>query len=324
MTSQRRHPDATPLSSAVWDGTQVRPRIASCRGRNLPEEAREYLEAIRPHARRDLWQLFPDREDIDRPPEQLLIPRGRAVGYLLTRNAHGLGVFVALSDFDTPRRLIDNVTSVHHLWVDLDGAPLPASWPLRPHALVNTSEGKFQAIWRVDGVPQDREVHNRVMAALARIYGADEGALGINRVLRAPGFHHQKLEPRLVRLVKASDHRAWRMAEVKDAWPTVATALATPPRQHRAASVDGVTDEDARDELQRQADRAATAPEGSRNTTLTSAAFIAGLLVGRGLVDEDTAIAVMTDAALAAGLAAGEATSTTKRQVAAGVLEARS
>lgn len=120
----------------------------------LPEDALAYLHAIRPHAHRDLWQLISERQGVDRPGEQLLIPRGRAAAYLRTRNELGMGVYVALSDFETPRRLIENVTHVHHIWIDLDGAPLPPSWPLEPHAIVNTSPGKYQVVWRVQGLPQ--------------------------------------------------------------------------------------------------------------------------------------------------------------------------
>ena len=324
---ERRHRDRHHHERHVQDAARERPSAieSSGQGARLPAEALEYLEAIRPHARRDLWQLFPDRDGRGRPAEQLLIPRGRAGGYLRTRNEQGLGVFVALSDFEIARRLIENVIKAHHLWVDLDGAPRPSSWPLRPHAVVNTSscEGvdKFQVVWRVDGVPQDRQSHNRVIVALARVYDGDEGAQGLNRVLRVPGFLHQKREPFRVRLVSVGDHRAWSMPEVWAAWPTVGAALVEPRRPRRTATVVNESNEDARARLDRQADRAANAPEGSRNTVLTSAAFVAGLLVADGGVEEDTAVDVMRDAAREAGLPAGEAERTIRRQVAAGIRE---
>ena len=298
---------------------------------DLPPESAEYLDAIRPNGFRDLWQLFPDR-DHARRAEQLLIPRGRGGGYLRARNEHGLGVFVAMSDFEVARRLIENVVKVLHIWVDLDGAPLPRSWSLRPHAVVNTSPGKFQAVWRIEDAPQERLMHNRVIVALARVHRADEGAQGLNRVLRVPGFFHRKGEPHMVRLISARDHRAWRMAEVAAAWPTVGAVLANPPRRHRDVRADRVVDTAARSELGRQVARVATVPPpelrppGSpgRNTVLASAAFIAGLLVGRGVISEITAVGVMADAAVKAGLSPGEATRTAERQVAAGAREARS
>jgi hypothetical protein len=321
MPGERHHLDTRPSGAAVQDAARDRPTASKSVGRAVPAEALEYLDAIRPHARRDLWQLFPDRDGGNRPAEQLLIPRGRAGGYLWTRNEQLLGVFVALSDFEVARRLIANVVKVHHLWVDLDGAPLPRSWRLKPHAVVNTSPGKHQAVWRVDGVPQNRATHNRLTVALAQVYCADEGAQGINRVLRVPGYNHAKREPYRVRLISAGDHRAWSLAEVRAAWPTVAAALHEPHRTRRSVGEAEVSNEDARERLERQAERAAKAPEGSRNTVLTSAAFVAGLLVAEGAVDEGTAVAVMRDAARAAGLPESEADGTVRRQVAAGMRE---
>ena len=175
---------------------------------SMPIEAQEWLEAIRPHAARDMFQTFPEAHWAHGSAKVINSPRFR-VGALLERlNLRGgHGVYYAPSDFAANRRWIVDVIAAKHVWIDFDDAQMPDEFPLQPHGICNTSPGKHQVIWRVAGMPLDRELHNRVTLTLAKLYGGDEGARGINRVLRLPGFMHLKRDPYRVRIVTINDQR---------------------------------------------------------------------------------------------------------------------
>ena len=79
--------------------------------------------------------------------------------------------------------------------------------PLEPQIVVNTSPGKYHRYLLVDGVPLHE--FDSKQQSMVDHYGSDPAATGINRVLRLPGFFHQKIsskkgltgKPFMVRLV---------------------------------------------------------------------------------------------------------------------------
>jgi hypothetical protein len=204
----------------------------------LPQEAREHLLSVRPDAHRDMLQTFPEAPGATGQAQVMHAPRGRAAPVLDALNARGHGIYFAPSDFAGGRRWITDVTHVFHLWIDKDEGDLPPSWPFEPHTIVNTSPGRYQIIWRVDGLPQDNTLHRQLLVALAARYAGDPKATGTNRVLRLAGFKHLKREAYMVRLLHASDHRAWTLQEAQEAIPELvaATPCWPPPRRGPCAS----------------------------------------------------------------------------------------
>lgn len=81
------------------------------------------------------------------------------------------------------------VTSVRALFLDFDTGGLP-DLPLQPHCVVETSEGRFQAYWRVSDCSLDD--FDPLLDALVQRWGSDSGAKGRNRLFRLPGFLHHK------------------------------------------------------------------------------------------------------------------------------------
>lgn len=274
-------------------------------GDTLPDDALAYLHAVRPHARTDLWCCIYDREasEVDRAIHQLVIPRGRAARFLTDLNARNYGIFVAQSDFRAARRTVDEVTFVPTIWVDYDGAEPPLSYALEPHALVETSPPKFQAIWRVDGLPQDHDTHSRLIVALAHHYGADDNCAGINRVLRVPGFLHCKREPVRSRLVSAHHGPAYTLDQVLEAWPFLRDALAQPAPTHHATSTTMPSNLTGyvRAALDAELAQIERAGDDQRNATITVSAFNLGTLVGAGVLDEAATIDLVVDAYVTSG-----------------------
>jgi hypothetical protein len=121
--------------------------------------------------------------------------------YLSRANMVGAGCFVMVNEGDGRGRSGRNVTRVRALFADFDGTPLPDSWPLRPHIIVESSPGKFHAYWRVDGVAP--AAWSALQKAVAARFGSDPTVHDLPRVLRLPGFLHQKpgAEPFRSRLV---------------------------------------------------------------------------------------------------------------------------
>ena len=121
---------------------------------------------------------------------------------LCLRNEQRRGIYFMVNWGDGVGRSAENVTAVRALFIDLDGAPLEpvVAAPIEPHVIVESSPGKFQAYWLVEGCPLDR--FRGLQIALARRFGSDASVQDLSRVMRVPGFFHCKAEPFRVRTVK--------------------------------------------------------------------------------------------------------------------------
>ena len=124
-------------------------------------------------------------------------------------NAAGAGIFVMVNEGDgvvhegyKTCRTRASVVAVRALFVDLDGAPLdPVLRSLPPDIIVESSAGRWHAYWLVRDVPlKDFELRQKQIAAK---FGGDTKVCDLPRVMRVPGFFHQKHEPSFMsRLVR--------------------------------------------------------------------------------------------------------------------------
>ena len=119
-------------------------------------------------------------------------------------NDKGAGVFYMVNQGDGTGRSATNVTGVRALFVDLDGAPLEPvlEAPLRPHIAVQSSPGKYHAYWLVHGVRLDE--FTDLQRHLAEKFDGDASVIDLPRVMRVPGFMHQKGAPHLSTLIHAN------------------------------------------------------------------------------------------------------------------------
>ena len=114
-------------------------------------------------------------------------------------NAIGSDVYLSLNTFKERARgrTKEDLKEVRHLYLDLDedgtrkleairqDAAVPA-----PNHVLNTSPGKFQVIWRVEGIGQDQA--EAMLRTLAQRFGGDPAATDSTRVFRLPGFNNKK------------------------------------------------------------------------------------------------------------------------------------
>src|ERR1700681_1938906 len=132
--------------------------------------------------------------------EAALAPRYLA--WLAHENFAGANVYVAANPVrsDSRKRTKECIASVRHLYLDLDTDGETRLSSLRasdavppPNAVLSTSLGKYQILWRVDGFTLEQQ--ESALKLLAITFGGDPACTDCNRVLRLPGFVNCKYDP---------------------------------------------------------------------------------------------------------------------------------
>lgn len=132
--------------------------------------------------------------------EQVLAPRFLA--WLRRENFSGANVYVAVNPLrpGSRKRTKDSIAYVRHLYLDIDVDGEARLAALRdsqtvptPNAIISTSPGKYQVLWRVKGFDFDRQESTLKLLAIA--FGGDPACTDRNRVLRLPGFENRKYDP---------------------------------------------------------------------------------------------------------------------------------
>lgn len=111
-------------------------------------------------------------------------------------NARGFGIFATVNSFNGPRRK-ENLRRINAWAVDLDEGTkeqqrkrLEQS-PLVPSCVVETKRG-YQAYWYAQEGAVADHWNAIVLERLVPMFGADKNARDLCRILRVPGFLHQK------------------------------------------------------------------------------------------------------------------------------------
>jgi hypothetical protein len=134
------------------------------------------------------------------PLERVLRPR--FLGWLAHENRSGANIHVGANPLraDSRKRTKDSIVAVRHLYLDLDSdgeariASLRASDAVpTPNAILSTSSGRYQILWRVEGFSCEQQ--ESALKLLAIAFGGDRACTDCNRVLRLPGFLNCKYDP---------------------------------------------------------------------------------------------------------------------------------
>ena len=126
----------------------------------------------------------------------------QAAADMIRRNKKGFGEYFMVNEGDGLGRRAENVVRVRALFVDLDGSPLEPvqDCGIVPHIITQTSEGRYQAFWRVHSCPLEK--FRPLIIALADRFQGDRNIADLPRVMRLPGFYNTKREPPfLVRII---------------------------------------------------------------------------------------------------------------------------
>jgi hypothetical protein len=132
--------------------------------------------------------------------EQVLAPRYMA--WLTFENDNGANIYVSANPLrpGSRKRTKECIASVRHIYINIDEdgdtrlAALRASDRVpTPTAILSTSPGKYQALWRIAGF--DFEHQEQTLKLIAQAFGGDPACTDCNRVLRIPGFYNRKYSP---------------------------------------------------------------------------------------------------------------------------------
>ena len=119
--------------------------------------------------------------------------------WLTEQNLNGADIFIGMNPVTerARHRTKENIREIRHAYLDLDeeaGASLQAIRTTgdvpAPNFVLDTSPGKHQVVWRVEGF--DAEQAESLLRALASQFGGDSAATDISRLLRVPGFLNKK------------------------------------------------------------------------------------------------------------------------------------
>jgi hypothetical protein len=184
------------------------------------DAAASFLRALDPAAEQFTFQTFTDPKPQPRPDPLARTRHGSlatAAPYLTQLSGNGAGVFVTINETDGTRNAA-HIVRVRARFADLDGAPLAniKRLGLVPHIVVASSSGRFQVYWRVKGASLDN--FKRPQQLLAKLVGGDAKVCDLPRVMRLPGFPHQK-DPNnpFAVILSSRDHAAYEDAEFQAA-----------------------------------------------------------------------------------------------------------
>lgn len=121
--------------------------------------------------------------------------------WLRYKNATGSDIYIGMNPLrkHASTRTKEDIQSIRHVYLDLDHGGQEALNSVehskvvpRPSYVLTSSPGKFQIVWKVEGVGL-REAED-LLRAMARECGGDPAATDATRVLRLPGFANKKYE----------------------------------------------------------------------------------------------------------------------------------
>ena len=176
------------------------------------------------------------------PLETVLAPR--YLGWLAHENAAGANIYVAANPLrsGSSKRTKECIAAVRHLYLDLDTDGEARLTSLRasgavppPNAVISTSLGKYQILWRVDGFTFEQQ--ESALKLLAITFGGDPACTDCNRVLRLPGFLNSKYDPAYPVTVEYPGESTWNSDDFRLdilAADAVLSSLAIPARKHPA------------------------------------------------------------------------------------------
>ena len=166
------------------------------------------------------FQTFDDRKKPSSPtyPKVLNGTFEQHKEELLRLQQEGSGIFVTVNATDGLGRKTDNIKQVRALFIDLDGSSLEPvlSSPLTPHVVIESSPRRYHAYWIVEGV--DLKDFSFIQKQLIARFLSDPQVHDLARVMRLPGFLHQKETPFLTCILQESGEQPFPFQTFLDAF----------------------------------------------------------------------------------------------------------
>jgi RepB DNA-primase N-terminal domain len=142
--------------------------------------------------------------------------------WLRYKNANGADIYVGMNALQqhASTRTKDDIEKISHVYLDLDHGGTASLEALensdlvpRPNYVLDTSPGKFQVVWKVDGMSmEEAEALNQ---AMVREFDGDPAATDSTRVLRIPGFANKKYEADFYVQARAESTQTYHLRDFK-------------------------------------------------------------------------------------------------------------
>lgn len=169
------------------------------------------------------WQVAPDRVFDGAPKPKILHGSLNELFDRLTKlNQGGAAIYACVNETDLKGRSEKNITQLRALFIDIDRSPdgsygaLPDLSRLPPNITVTSGNGQH-AYWILHpGEPI--EVFGPAQKALAQALGGDTRLIDPPRVMRVPGFVHNKDDPKPVTCEVLDQTKRHSIADVIDAF----------------------------------------------------------------------------------------------------------
>jgi hypothetical protein len=162
--------------------------------------APEYVFAL--HEPSDLVAVLVRNRSLQQTMQRILpaetIASAPFHSWLHEQNLSGADIFIAMNPVrEGSRNRTKEQIRERHTYLDLDEEASASLQAIRtsddvpaPNFVLDTSPGKHQVVWRVEGFNTDQP--ESLLRALASQYGGDPAATDISRLLRLPGFTNRK------------------------------------------------------------------------------------------------------------------------------------
>lgn len=119
------------------------------------------------------------------------------------------------------------VTHARAIFMDADdpqAAPLD-EFPLVPSLIIESSPGKYHYYWLIDGMTDDLVEWEKVQTGLINKYNGDKKAKDLARVLRLPGYYHNKKDPYLVDVISKGKVPKYKWKDILEKFPAADSIL---------------------------------------------------------------------------------------------------
>lgn len=178
----------------------------------------KYLELLDPEAEKFLFACFDYRKI--KKGRTIYGPFQDSIKRLTELNDESYCVYVTVNETKAAKRDFDSIIRARAVWVEDDNVvDKPRDdFPIKPSMIVESSKGKFHYYWLTSTKKIDE--WDAVMATMVNKWGCDNKAKDRARVLRLPGFKHNKdlSNPFETKLVYYSDQR-YSWLEIKSVFP---------------------------------------------------------------------------------------------------------
>jgi hypothetical protein len=199
------------------------------------DQARRFLSLLDPDAETFTFQTFDDSKLGRGHLAKILHGTLDELAPQLTAlQKGGAGVFVTVNETDGQGRKAENIRRVRSAFVDLDGSPVQPvmACNLEPHIVVESSPGKFHAYWIAHRLKL--ESFGQIQKSLIARFGGDKAVHDLPRVMRLPGFVHQKAEPFMTRIIQANEQLPYTAEAILAEFPPI-----KPKPRHNGAARHG-------------------------------------------------------------------------------------